>query len=59
MHFGNEYNFSDVDNMEINIKSNSELMSNYVRMDPITHATQCNKVYAIHKVCIHSHTCAF
>lgn len=50
MHFGKRCNFSDCDKTEMEIKSNPALMSNYVRMDPVTHATQCNKVYAVHEV---------
>jgi len=50
MHFGKRCNFSDFDKIEVEIKSNPSLMSNYVRMDPVTHATQCSKVYAVHEV---------
>lgn len=50
MHFGKRCNFSDADTVEVEIKSNSGLMSNYVRMDPVTHSTQCSKVYAVHEV---------
>ncbi|XP_012527681.1 dynein intermediate chain 2, axonemal isoform X3 [Monomorium pharaonis] len=50
MHFGKRCNFSDSDKIEVEIKSNPALMNNYVRMDPVTHATQCSKVYAVHEV---------
>lgn len=50
MHFGKKCNFSDIDVVEAEIKSNPGLMSNYVRMDPVTHATQCSKIYAVHEV---------
>lgn len=50
MHFGKRCNFSDFDKTEVEIKSNPTLMNNYVRMDPVTHATQCSKVYAVHEV---------
>lgn len=50
MHFGKRCNFSDCDKTEVEIKSNPALMSNYVRIDPVTHATQCSKVYAVHEV---------
>lgn len=49
-HFGKRCNFSNLDKIEVEIKSNSALMSNYVRMDPVTHATQCCKIYAVHEV---------
>lgn len=50
MHFGKRCNFSDADAVEVEIKSNSGLMSSYVRMDPVTHATQFSKAYAVHEV---------
>ncbi|XP_072763617.1 dynein axonemal intermediate chain 2 isoform X3 [Anoplolepis gracilipes] len=50
LHFGKECNFSDFDKTEVEIKSNPSLMSNYVRMDPVTHSTQFGKVYAVHEV---------
>lgn len=50
MHFGNKCNFSDFDKMEMEIKSNPELMINYVRLDPVTHATQYSTVYGVHEV---------
>ncbi|KYN14063.1 Dynein intermediate chain 2, axonemal [Trachymyrmex cornetzi] len=50
MHFGKKCNFSDFDKTEVEVKSNPALMSNYVRMDPVTHATQCSKVFAVHEV---------
>lgn len=49
---GKRCSLSDVDTVEIEIKSNPGLMSNYVRTDPVTHATQCSKVYALHEVCL-------
>jgi len=60
MHFGKKCNFSDFDKVETDIKSDSALMSNYVRIDPVTRATQCSKVYAVHEVrtflkrCLHA-----
>lgn len=50
MQFGRRSNFSDFDKVEVEVKSNPALMSNYVRMDPVTHATQCSKVFAVHEV---------
>lgn len=50
MHFGKKCNFIDFDKTEVEIKSNPALMNNYVRMDPVTHATQFGKVYAVHEV---------
>lgn len=50
MHFGKRCNFSDSDKIEVEIKSNPALMNSYVRMDPVTHATQCSKIYALHEV---------
>jgi hypothetical protein len=50
MHFGKKCNFSDFDKMETEIKSDPALMSNYIRIDPVTRATQCSKVYAVHEV---------
>lgn len=50
MHFGKRCNFSDCDKIEVGIKSEPVLMSDYVRVDPATHATQCSKVYAVHEV---------
>ncbi|RLU17333.1 hypothetical protein DMN91_009566 [Ooceraea biroi] len=50
MHFGKKCNFSDNDKVEVEIKSDPALMNNYVRTDPVTHATQCSKVYAVHEV---------
>jgi len=50
MEFGRRSNFADFDKTEAEIKSNPALMSNYVRMDPVTHSTQCSKVFAVHEV---------
>ncbi|KAL0103408.1 hypothetical protein PUN28_017582 [Cardiocondyla obscurior] len=50
MHFGKRCSFTDVDKVEMEIKSNPALMNNYIRMDPVTHATQCSKTYAVHEV---------
>lgn len=50
MHFGKKCNFSDSNKTEVKISSNSLLMNNYVRLDPVTHATQCSKIYAVHEV---------
>ncbi|XP_025269650.1 dynein intermediate chain 2, axonemal isoform X1 [Camponotus floridanus] len=50
MHFGKKCSFTDFDKTEVEVKSNPALMNNYVRMDPVTHATQFGKVYAVHEV---------
>ncbi|EFN85403.1 Dynein intermediate chain 2, axonemal [Harpegnathos saltator] len=50
INYGKRCNFSDVDTIEVEIKSSPGLMNNYVRMDPVTHATQCSKIYAVHEV---------
>lgn len=50
MQFGRRCNFSDFDKAEMEIRSNPALMSNYVRTDPVSHATQCSKVFALHEV---------
>lgn len=50
MHFGKRCYFTDFDKTEVEVKSNSALMNSYVRKDPVTHATQFGKVYAVHEV---------
>lgn len=52
MHCGKKCNFVDGDKIEVEIKSDPEQMTNYFRIDPVTHATQCSKIYSLHEVYI-------
>ncbi|XP_066602906.1 dynein axonemal intermediate chain 2-like [Prorops nasuta] len=48
--FGRKCNFSECEKLEIDLKPNPALMQNFIRVDPVTQATQCNKIYSAHEV---------
>ena len=48
--FGKCCHFSERDKIEVDIKSDASLGHNFIRMDPVTQGTQCNKIYASHEV---------
>lgn len=50
--FGKWCNFSEYNKVEVDIKSDKSLMHDYIRVDPVTSATQCSKNYSVHEVFI-------
>ncbi|XP_058792515.1 dynein intermediate chain 3, ciliary [Phymastichus coffea] len=48
--FGKRCYFDQQDKLEVDIKSDPTLASNYIRLDPVTRGTQCAKVIAAHEV---------
>lgn len=50
MQFGKWCNFEEHDALEVDIKSNSSMMHDYVRIDPVSGGTQCSKIYSAHEV---------
>ncbi|XP_008543431.1 dynein axonemal intermediate chain 2 [Microplitis demolitor] len=48
--FGKWCNFSEYNKVEVDIKSDKSLMHDYIRVDPVTSATQCSKNYSVHEV---------
>lgn len=53
--FGKWCDFSDCDKIEIDIKSDRTLINNYIRLDPVTQGSQCDKIYSSHEV--HQYKC--
>ncbi|XP_033209983.1 dynein intermediate chain 2, axonemal [Belonocnema kinseyi] len=48
--FGKWCNFSEYEKTEVDIKSDASFGQNFIRIDPVTQGTQCNKTYAAHEV---------
>ena len=54
--FGKWCNFEENEKLQVDVKSQSALAHDYVRVDPVTQGTQCSKTYALHEVSRNANT---